>query len=88
MARKERRNGFAVVILGMVLQSGVLAQMWLTAPMIARVAGPAAYGFALVITAITVAIFLFILDDQSLRAEPRRAASPKLQGVRLHARNL
>lgn len=71
MARKSMRSGLSVVIFAMILQFGVLVQMWLTAPMMARAMGGSAYAIALLLTSITFALYLYIADDDTFWSEPR-----------------
>jgi hypothetical protein len=66
----------------MILQFGVLVQMWLTAPMMARSIGGSAYAIALLFTCVTFAIYLYIAEDDMFWGEPRAVPNPERQDVR------
>jgi hypothetical protein len=75
MVRKSTRRGLAAVIFAMILQFGVLVQMWFMAPLIARTLGASAYAIALLITSVTFAIYLYIAEDDTFRGERQAVAS-------------
>lgn len=82
MTQRQSRNGLGVVILAMLMQAGALLNMWLTAPMMADAVGPIVYGFAFLMTALTILVVTYIFDDESFRPvgelqkSGRRSAAP------------
>lgn len=81
MQRTQSRNGLGVVILAIVLQSGALVQMWMTAPMVADAVGFLAYWIAFLMTAATVLIVAYILDDEALLGRARAPVARQRDAV-------
>jgi hypothetical protein len=80
----ENRNGFGIVILGIVLTVCALVNMWLRAPLVAEVLGPAAYGIAFAVSAIAACVAALVLDESEPTVEDADAGLP----VELPVRNV
>lgn len=68
--RTTERNGLGIVILAMILVVCALGNMWLRAPLVAQVLGPAAYAIALVMSLIAACVGALIFNDEAIEDQP------------------
>lgn len=74
--RASKRNGFGMVVLGMVLTVCALVNVWLRAPFIADVLGSAAYGVAFLMSTIAACVAVLILDEGEPSVEEAQGSVP------------